>query len=332
MCNTAIRVAITEKPSNRFKLIELAYPHLKEYGMHTNYILTACKVAHAVCTNKNAKRVPYIKKAFLELGNQTYQLNHLLLRIPATPRHYIFLVLQGSDYHLSLLNNPSHRLGSVIITGSSVNIAVTKEVEMTEPGGFIGVDINERNTTVSTTEGYSHRHEEPSDVVEIKQRYQAITTRISRATSKDNRMRQMLLAKYGKRERDRTIQRIHRMTKKIVDYALENKLGIKMEKLTGIGKLYRRGNGQGPAFRGRMNKWVFGETQRQLNYKASWDGVQCWLVNPRGTSSNCLCGSRVAQRVDRKVYCPKCERTWDRDDLASKRIMACAVPQARPFT
>ncbi|MDG6902037.1 MAG: transposase [Nitrososphaerota archaeon] len=55
-----------------------------------------------------------------------------------------------------------------------------------------------------------------------------------------------------------------------------------------------------------------------------------WYVNPRGTSSHCLCGSRVVPLADRKLYCPKCDRTWDRDDLASKNIVACAVPQARP--
>ena len=31
--------------------------------------------------------------------------------------------------------------------------------------------------------------------------------------------------------------------------------GTVMEKLKGIRKLYRRGNGQGPSFRGRMNSW-----------------------------------------------------------------------------
>jgi putative transposase len=139
-----------------------------------------------------------------------------------------------------------------------------------------------------------------------------------------------LLSKYGRRERNRTTQRIHRVTKAIVEYASQHRLGIKMEKLTGIRKLYRRGNGQGATFRGRMNTWVFGETQRQVDYKAKWDGVPRWYVNPRGTSSYCLCGSRVVPLQDRKLYCPMCGKVWDRDDLASKNIMACAVPQARP--
>ena len=59
-----------------------------------------------------------------------------------------------------------------------------------------------------------------------------------------------LLAKYGKRERDRTSQALHRVTKRIVEHAKKNDYAIVMERLKGIRKLYRRGNGQGTSFRG----------------------------------------------------------------------------------
>jgi hypothetical protein len=47
MCNDAVRIAVKEEPKNRFKLIEFAYPILKEYGLHTHYILAACEVGSA---------------------------------------------------------------------------------------------------------------------------------------------------------------------------------------------------------------------------------------------------------------------------------------------
>jgi putative transposase len=109
-------------------------------------------------------------------------------------------------------------------------------------------------------------------------------------------------------------------------------LAIIMEKLTGIRRLYKKGNGQGALFSGRMNSWIFGETQRQTHYKAAWEGVPVYYVNPRGTSRNCpICGSRVAPLPERELYCAECDNVWDRDDLASKNIMACVVPQARPL-
>jgi len=331
MCNDSIRIAIKERPKNRFGLIQLAYPRLKEYGLHTHYILSACEVAYSVYRNKRRKRVPYVRKAFLKLDSQSYQLNHLLLRIPTTPRSFVFLTLEGSDYHSSFIDDPGLKRGSVTITEGSVSIAFSKVVHMLEPLGYMGLDVNERNVTVSATNGYEHRFNEPGEVVEIKERYKEIRAKISKKTRGDRRIGRELLSKYGKREKNRTTQRIHGVTEAIVSYAKANRLGIRMEKLKGIRKLYRKGNGQGTSFRGRMNSWVFGETQRQVDYKARWAGAPDWYVNPRGSSSNCLCGSRVVPLADRKLYCPVCDRTWDRDDLASKNVMACVVPQVRPL-
>jgi putative transposase len=336
MCNDAIRIAVAGKPKNRLELIESAYATLRQYGLHTHYALSACEVAYSVCGNKNGKSVPYVRRAFLKLDNQSYQLDHMILRIPfhssgsGHDSDYIFIALQGSNYQLSFIDDPGLKRGSVTITPNSVIISFSREVEPFEPTGFIGVDINERNATLSATDGWTRKFSELGEVAEIKQRYREIRAGISRKTRGDRRITKMLLSKYGQRERNRTQLRLHRVTSQIVDYAKDHTLGIKMEKLKGIRKRYRKRNSQGKLFRGRMNTWVFGEVQSQVEYKSKWGGVPLWYVNPRGTSSYCLCGSRVVRLADRKLYCPTCDRTWDRDDLASKNVMACAVPQARP--
>ena len=332
MCNDAIRIAINEKPKNKLHLIELSYPHLKAYGLHTHYVLSACEVAYAVYKSRRDGSVPFVKKAFLKLDNQTYRLNHMLLRIPTKPHQYTFLTLQGSDYHLRLIDDPDLKKGSLTITSRAVIIALTKEVEPFEPIGYIGIDLNEKNVTVSATDGYCHQFDELSQVVEIKERYRELRRKVSRVTRNDNRVSKDLLAKYGRRERNRTVQRIHKVTKLVVNYAENHRLSIKMERLAGIRKLYRRGNRQAKSHRGKMNTWVYHLTQRQIAYKAQWDGISYYMVNPRGTSSYCPdCGSRVAPLADRKLYCRMCDKTWDRDVLASRNIMACAVPQTRPF-
>ena len=50
MVNDAIRIAVQEKPKNRFKVIQLAYLRLDAYGVHTHYVLSACEVAFSVAT------------------------------------------------------------------------------------------------------------------------------------------------------------------------------------------------------------------------------------------------------------------------------------------
>ncbi|TLX96184.1 MAG: transposase [Thaumarchaeota archaeon] len=72
-----------------------------------------------------------------------------------------------------------------------------------------------------------------------------------------------------------------------------------------------------------MNSWSFGEAQRQVEYKAKWNGIPVIHLTKgetRGTTKDCAkCGERlqVAQRDDvshgRQLWCPRCGRWVDRD-------------------
>src|SRR5713226_6846884 len=189
MCNDAIRIALKEKPRSRFKLIEKAYPRLKEYGLHTHYILSACEVAYSLYGNRNRRSDPYVRKAFLKLDNQSYILNHLLLRIPTTPRRFIYLTLQGSHYHLSFIDDKRLKRGSVTITDRGVVIAFSKEIDVMEPLGRVGIDVNERNVTTSETSGATTVYD-TSEVAEIKERYRVIRAKIGGKTRQDIRVSQ----------------------------------------------------------------------------------------------------------------------------------------------
>jgi transposase len=173
MRNDAIRIAIEEKPKSRFRLQALAYPRLKEYGLHIHYILSACEVAFAAYRNKDRKADPYFKRTFLKITSQSYRLDHLILRIPTRPRHYIYLTLHPSDYHLFLIDDPTLKRGSVTITDRTVSLAFSKEVAVDESLGSIGIDVNERNVTTSDTLGNTGVHD-TSMVAELKEMYRAI--------------------------------------------------------------------------------------------------------------------------------------------------------------
>ena len=205
MCNDAIGIALKEKPRSRFTLIEMAYPRLKEYGLHTHYILSACEVAYSVYRNKDRKSDPYIERAFLKLDNQSYSLNHLLLRIPTTPRHFAYLTLKGSDYHLSFIDDPTLKRGSITITGRAVSIAFSKEIAEVETLGEVDIDVNERNVTASDTSGVTVSFD-TSNVAELKERYRAIRAKIGRRTRRDKRISHRLYARYGTREKNRSTQ------------------------------------------------------------------------------------------------------------------------------
>jgi len=82
MCNDAIRIALEEKPKNRFRLIELAYPRLKEYGLHTHYILSACEVAFGVCREGERDDDSYPPSRWMEVDSSVInrRVNETLLK------------------------------------------------------------------------------------------------------------------------------------------------------------------------------------------------------------------------------------------------------------
>ncbi|SMH72044.1 protein of unknown function [Candidatus Nitrosotalea okcheonensis] len=98
---------------------------------------------------------------------------------------------------------------------------------------------------------------------------------------------------------------------------------IVLEDLKGIRKLYRKGNGQGNKYRRRLNSWSFYELQRQIQYKASWEGIPVKFVDPKRTSQLCpMCRDRIQEdRLQlRKLLCNNCKRSMDRDVVASMNI------------
>lgn len=328
MCNDCIRIAVLAQPKNRFQLQGIIYDKLKQYGLHSHYILSACEVAYSVYKNKKRKSIPYVKKSFLKLDNHSYDLNYMLLKIPIKPREYIQLPLKGSNYYLQFLLDETLKKGSITITGTKIIISFTKEVEPRQVHHYLGIDTNEKNLTCAdTNENISHYN--TTSIFVIKQRYKNIRAEIANKTQNDNRVKTRLLSKYGKREKNRVIQRIHKISRQIVDHAKSNSLGINMEKLTNIRRMYRKGNGQGTSFRFRLNSWSFREFQRQIEYKAIWDGVPVNFINPRFTSRNCSkCNSHLEELENRKMLCTSCGITWDRDENAAINIASAPLVRA----
>src|SRR5207245_5241404 len=78
-------------------------------------------------------------------------------------------------------------------------------------------------------------------------------------TRNDDRIRTVIASSYGQRRTSRTGHLPHNATKTIVALAVQRRTAIVLENIQGIRSLYRRGNGQGRRYRGRMNGWSFGE-------------------------------------------------------------------------
>jgi putative transposase len=326
MVNEAIRVGFERNISSRFRLCYAVYKELHN-GFHTWYILSAIEKASTILRNyRKAKRKnpetkkPYAKKLFLSMGNLGYKIVDGKLRLAIKPRQYFYIPL--NNHTLSILSEPNLKLGSVSLTTNMLGISFSKEIAEVEPIGYIGVDRNLENVTTASTDEEISVHD-LSRVTQITENCREATSDFKR---NDNRIRQRIYAKYGRIRKNRIDWLLHNVSSKIVKQAKQKQFGIVMEDLKGIRRLYKRGNGQGKNYRGRLNSWSFYELQCQIEYKASWEGIPVFYVPACRTSSVCaICGSQVIECAERKVFCPKCEKLVDRDQNAALNIVKAGL-------
>jgi putative transposase len=145
-------------------------------------------------------------------------------------------------------------------------------------------------------------------------------------TRDDARIRAAIASRYGERRSARADHLLLNATKTIVALAVQRREVIVLENIEGIRSLYRKGNGQGRKYRGRMNSWSFGEAQRQIEYKARWVGLPVIRLSrreTRGSSVTCpRCGERLQsdKRLVRELWCGKCRVVMDRDMVAAVNL------------
>jgi IS605 OrfB family transposase len=211
---------------------------------------------------------------------------------------------------------------SVTLTRDRLSLSIARQAVEIKPRGFIGIERNLDNVTLADTDGSIVKHD-LAEATRAKAVYCDVRSHMRR---NDVRIRHEVSRKYGCKQREKVKQILHHASKMIVQQAKEQQFGLVMERLTNIRRTYRRGNQQGRWYRGRMNSWSYGELQRQIEYKARWNGIPVIYVNPYGTSAKCsTCGHRMKPEENRTLKCSSCRCTVDRDVNAARNILARGV-------
>src|SRR5205823_1789979 len=222
---------------------------------------------------------------------------------------------------LDIISQPRVKVRSFTLTRNKLSLCITCYVAMVDCTSTVGVDRNLRNLTVGNSQ--ETRHYDLSKTVRIA----STTMRMVASFKRDDaRIRMGIASRYGERRTARTGHLLHSATKSIVAMAVERREAIVLENIEGIRSLYRKGNGQGRKYRGRMNGWSFGEAQRQIEYKARWVGLSVVRLSrreTRGSSVSCpRCGERLQsdKRLKRRLWCGKCRIVMDRDMVAAVNL------------
>jgi len=299
MVNVCIAVGIEENISSLKTLSLKSYYRLSR-EMLGYYRLGAIGIATVMLHNyrkakkKNPRtRIPWARKLMLTTC-YGFRVKDSLLRLPVKPWRYVYLNLNTQT--LKVLSGVDIR--SVTLTPHSLSMTYRKDTIEIKPEGYVGVDRNLDNVTVASTD-QTVRTFDLSKATRIASDYRYVKSQFKR---NDARIRVRVFSKYGERQRNRVQSMLHNVSKRIVAEAKTKRYGIVMETLTGIRRLYRKGNGQSRNYRARMNSWSYGELQRQVEYKARWEGVKVIYVPARNTSKRCsICGYKTLEHPPKTV-------------------------------
>ncbi len=332
--NRSIRIALREDIRSRFRLTRAAYRGLSaEHDVYKQYIPSAFEVAMAGLKTyrrrvRQGKRtnVPYLRRLLLKAENQSYRLDRATgrLRIPIRRGEHVDLDLLVSEWHRSMLSDPSWGLGSLTVTPDRVIVVVRRDApEPYEPASAIALDTNETSLDgVAAGDGRAVLLTVPFPEVRVVQAtHFRRRRRLARKKAHDRRVMRRLLGREGRRERHRITQRLHLASKRLVAFAQKQRAAIVLEDLK-----MPQGGGRGRRMRRRLSSWPQGELHRQIEYKALAAGVPLIKVHPAWTSKTCpACGARRRDRVGQDFVCELCDWEMDRQLNAGLNILKTAL-------
>jgi putative transposase len=248
-----------------------------------------------------------------------------------TMKGRLFVPLRRDEYFDMQLNHhviqtiKGKKVRSLTITPSSLSFCYSEDVEQAPAKTVYGVDRNEKNLTFGDASMVVH-----IDITEVVKVRQATREILGSFNRNDVRVRRRLARKYWKRATHRTDQMLHAATNWVVDTAAKNRAALAMEDLTGIRRLYRRGNDQGADYRFRLNSWPHWKAKKMIEYKTTWKGVTVIPLTKsetRGSSSTCpTCGEKLHNPAKgdvahaRMLWCQKCKVWMDRDVVAALNL------------
>jgi putative transposase len=322
MVNDSIRIALLNDASSLRKLSLLSHNQLARYDSPSYYKLCAISRAAGILAARNKSvrrefptRTPYAIRQQL-VSCYGFKIENGYLRIPIARVRCFSIPL--TKHALEVISQPGVEVRSFTLTRNRLSLCIARGTPMIECVSTVGVDRNLRDLTVVNDQ--EAHHYDLSMCVRISNTTVRI---IASLTRDDHRIRTRLASRYGQRRTARVGHLLHTATKTIVAKAVQRREAIVLENIEGIRSLYRRGNGQGRKYRGRMNGWSFGEAQRQIEYKARWVGLPVIRLSrreTRGSSVTCpRCGERLQsdRQLRRKLWCSNCRVVMDRDMVAA---------------
>jgi putative transposase len=208
-----------------------------------------------------------------------------------------------------------------------VTVVFTDE-EPESTGHYIGVDRNTRGHIAVVADPDSGKVWKLGKMrYHTHKKYENIKNRLK------NRGKNKQLKAVKRREKNIVKDLNHKISRKIIDIALYNGCGIKLENLKGVPKLNGKTNGvrKGKQNKNKvkkftcsneysLNNWSFQQLQKFIEYKARLRGVEVVYIDPYATSKKCSRCGHTGNRHSKRFECPHCGHVDHADANAAFNI------------
>jgi len=209
--------------------------------------------------------------------------------------------------------NTFSKVNQIEVSEINIYISVTVQ-EATEyvPLSFVGVDRNATgHCVVAANETTGKVLKLGKKAKHVRNKYTSMRKDLQKKGKKSR------LKKIKRRESDIVRDLNNKMSKKVVQFAKDNKAGIVLEDLTGIRKTKK----QRKSFRYILHSWSFYQFQQMLEYKAKLLGVPVFKIDPRYTSQQCSRCGLLGRRRGKEFYC-SCRTVVEDADVNAAFVIA----------
>jgi len=212
------------------------------------------------------------------------------------------------NYHY--LNN-FEKINQIEINRQFVFVSVTvNEKEQSERTNIIGVDLN------TTGHAAVIANPQTGKVIKLGKKANHIHTKYKNIRKDLQKKTKYKKVKTIKNRESRIIKDLnHKMSKKIVQTAIESNSNINLEDLTGIKTAKSK-----KSFKYALNSWSFYQLRQMIEYKARLQGVKVVKIDPRYTSKSCSRCGLLGNRNGKTFKCPHCGHVDHADGNAGFNI------------
>ena len=250
----------------------------------------------------------------IDLHIDTFRLKRehgfLVLTISKEKGCYLKFIVKEYKYAIENLQNADIGNSKILIDGDEIYLLLTsrKRVLVEEHRNKLFVDINEDSVDcllVNYEEKKAYLFSIKHDIRKIRINYRRIRKSIQKEI-RDEKRRNRLLAKYGKRERNRVESRIKNIVASLVKLAEKFRADLVREDLRDLRNGKKTRSRQ---LNHRLSTLPYKKFTAFLDYKSHEHGLKARKIDPRRTSITCpLCGHvSKRNRVSKEEFiCENC--------------------------